>query len=642
MLTSEARQIDLAPHLSFMRDPMGKIGVDEALASQSWDPLPGAFNIGFTRDAIWLRLDIDRPVKVAPVWLLEVNNSVFDELRLYERLPDATWREQLAGDDIPRANWEHPGRTPVFRLDLSESGRRTLLLRITARNSISAQITLWHPQRFSAASRDESFAYGLLFGIYAFIILIHFFFWRWARESLSGWYALYVANSFGQMLISFGYVQLYSGLNGQISDMMLALLICSSPWIGAKLLTNQLELGDVLPALQKWIVQISGAIAIVTCTLSLGVSYTAGVMPTQIFSLAIALTLIILAINLAWRGHRPGVFFLIAYGPLVVGILVRVMRNFTLLPPNFITDNGYQIGAIAHMIVMSLVLMNRYNLMKEKMAQAQADALNIKTMHAEALESEVKLRTASLTSEINRREALEKELRQSLEVEKTARQEQRDFVAMVSHEFRTPLAVIDTSVQRIAGGTQPEQTIDRCRNVRDSVRRMTRLMDEFLSLDRVDSDLRTSTIKATDPKKILDGAMAEWDRGSVELSTEVLPSSIRCDEQLLRIALRNLLSNALRHSPEGVPVKLKARKGLEDGIEFEVSDSGSGIPADEIPKLFQKYFRGRGAQNEPGAGLGLYLTERIAKLHGGSVTVSSNSEGSRFVLTIPSKPSGKP
>jgi len=104
---------------------------------------------------------------------------------------------------------------------------------------------------------------------------------------------------------------------------------------------------------------------------------------------------------------------------------------------------------------------------------------------------------------------------------------------------------------------------------------------------------------------------------------------------LLRIALRNLLANAVRHAPEGVPVQFHAQGRVDGGVDFAVADAGCGIPADELPRLFQKYFRGRGAQDKPGAGLGLYLVQRIARLHGGTVVVTSNAAGSRFVLTVP-------
>jgi two-component system, sensor histidine kinase LadS len=68
---------------------------------------------------------------------------------------------------------------------------------------------------------------------------------------------------------------------------------------------------------------------------------------------------------------------------------------------------------------------------------------------------------------------------------------------------------------------------------------------------------------------------------------------------------------------------------------FAIVDAGGGIPADELPRLFQKYFRGRGAQYKPVAGLGLYLVERIAKWHGGTVVVTISAAGSRFVLAVP-------
>ncbi len=634
VLAPEMTRVDLAPYLSLLRDAGGAMSVAEAAGSADWHPLPGVFNVGFTSDALWLRLAIERPAASPREWLLEVNNAVLDDVRLYRCTPAGAWEEHRAGEDIPRDQWDLTYRNPVFRLDLAEPDQEVVWLRVTSRNSISAQVRLWRPAVFGEASRSESLAHGLLLGIYITIIVIHLFFWRWTRSAVNGWYAFYVMDSFFHVAISYGYLQQYTGLPGRISDMALALLLCVSLGLGARMSTGVLELAPRMPRTSRWLVRSMAAVSVITALLSVTVSYAAGVAPAQIVAFIEVVVLMAISLRLLRQGHRPAVFFLAAFGLYFTGIVLRVARNFMLLPPNLLTDNSFQIGAIAHMLVMSLAIIYRYNSMKVAAEQAQAEALRLKTQRAEELEVEVAARTLSLTTEIAQREQLEVDLRHSLAVEKLARQEQRDFVAMVSHEFRTPLAIIDTSVQRIASSEPSAVTRERCGNIREAAHRMIRLMDEFLSMDRLNGDLLVFTAVDEDAEAIVRGAAAEWDQGCIDVTCADLPWRIACDASLLRIALRNLLANAVRHSPAGTPVRFHAQGRADGGIDFAITDAGCGIPADEMPRVFQKYFRGRGAQHEPGAGLGLYLVERIAKLHGGTVAVTSNATGTRFVLAI--------
>lgn len=635
VLSPEMTRVDLAPHLSLLRDASGRMGVAEAADSPDWHSLSGTFNLGFTPDALWLRVRIERPAASPRQWILEVNNAVLDDVRLYQRTAAGTWEAHRAGEDVPRDQWDLSYRNPVFRIDLAETNPQTLWLRITSRNSISAQIRLWRPAAFGEASRRESLAYGLLLGIYIAIITLHLLFWRSTRSAVNGWYALYVMDSFLHIALSFGYLQLYTGMPGRISDMALSLLICVSLWIGATMSTGVLELAPRMPRTARWLVRSMAVLSALTALLSLTVSYAAGVAPAQILAFIEVAVLMVISLRLLMQHHRPAAIFLAAFGLYFTGIVLRVARNFMLLPPNLLTDNSFQIGAIAHMVVISLAIIYRYNSLKETAEQAQAEALRLKVKRAEELEEEVAARTRSLTAEIARREQLEADLRRSLEVEKLARQEQRDFVEMASHEFRTPLTIIDTSVQRIAGSESAAVTQERCRNIREATRRMIRLMDEFLSLERMDGDLAAFTAVDEDAAAIVRGAAAEWDRGCIDVACADLPQRLVCDAGLLRIALRNLLANAVRHSPEGVPVRFQVQGRTDGGVDFVITDAGGGIPADEMPRLFQKYFRGRGAQDKPGAGLGLYLVERIAKLHGGTVAVTSSATGSRFVLSVP-------
>lgn len=168
-------------------------------------------------------------------------------------------------------------------------------------------------------------------------------------------------------------------------------------------------------------------------------------------------------------------------------------------------------------------------------------------------------------------------------------------------------------------------------------KRYTRhMLHEFLSLDRLDSDLRVLHLVTCNPRDIIDSAAAESIPERIALHCDHLPDQFSCDMPLLRVTIDNLLTNALHYSPADSPISLSAR-GLSDGaVEIAVADAGPGIAEDELAKVFNRYFRGRAFKTRSGAGLGLYLVDHIARLHGGSVRVeSAPGQGARFVLLLP-------
>jgi len=311
-------------------------------------------------------------------------------------------------------------------------------------------------------------------------------------------------------------------------------------------------------------------------------------------------------------------------------------RTLGLVEPTLLTDYAYQIGSIVHLLIMSLAITGRYNTMKREKLVAQ-----IALTHS--LESKVQERTASLVNEVARRETLEGELRRSLVVEQQARTEQRDFMALVSHEFRTPLAIINASVHHVAQSLNAAQgkSLERCSNIKESARRMTDLMDDYLSLERLEGDLQTLRTQTCNAQELVTAVAAEWPAGQVTLTLDQQKLTMQCDPRLLQVALRNLVANGQRHSPAASPVQLSVQGQPDGSVTFSVRDAGSGIAADELAHLFQKFFRGRSAQGSPGAGLGLYLVDRIALLHGGKVRVESQlGHGSLFTLTLPHRSEG--
>jgi signal transduction histidine kinase len=246
--------------------------------------------------------------------------------------------------------------------------------------------------------------------------------------------------------------------------------------------------------------------------------------------------------------------------------------------------------------------------------------------HAEHLEHKVAQRTT--------------ELEQAMVVIEQALTDERQFIAMLSHEVRSPLAVIDTAAQllslRLKDDAAQLAVVER---IRRGSARLSNFFDNCLTQDRI-----ASHHFAVQPAPIDVRHMVSWVVEScAQLSNDqpvdvdVAPElpTLQGDEVLLRIALTNLLSNAFKYSPDGTTVTVRVWREAQLCC-FSVEDSGAGIPAEEAALIFQKYRRGRAAEGKPGAGLGLALVDRIATLHGGSVRMKRRElQVTRFILTIP-------
>jgi NtrC-family two-component system sensor histidine kinase KinB len=218
-----------------------------------------------------------------------------------------------------------------------------------------------------------------------------------------------------------------------------------------------------------------------------------------------------------------------------------------------------------------------------------------------------------------------------------------DLVATVAHEFRTPLTSLRMAIHLLseqAAGPLREKQAELLFAARDDCDRLQAIVDELLDLSRiqggklelhaVDIDVESLSRRAADAQR----SAAELAR--VELRCEVLPGQgdVRVDPDRIALVFANLLGNAIRHSPEGGVVSLRAR-GSDSEVRFEVIDAGPGVPREYRQAIFEKYFQLAGAPSG-GAGLGLYIAREIVRAHGGEIGVDGEpGEGARFWFTLP-------
>jgi len=237
------------------------------------------------------------------------------------------------------------------------------------------------------------------------------------------------------------------------------------------------------------------------------------------------------------------------------------------------------------------------------------------------------------------REEANRELAKALERQKETNRAQRDFVTMASHEFRTPLAIIDGGAQRIMrknGKMSSEDILSRASKIRSAVSRMQRVMESILgsassedgsiALNKSSFDVVRLVKKLCLESEILSSSHA------IEHDLSGLPDLVVGDPLLVGQAIGNLISNALKYSPQSSRIEIRGWTEA-DRFHISVTDFGVGIPKDELDQVFSRFFRASTASGIPGTGVGLNLARRVARQHDGSLNVES-VEGKGSVFTI--------
>ena len=249
----------------------------------------------------------------------------------------------------------------------------------------------------------------------------------------------------------------------------------------------------------------------------------------------------------------------------------------------------------------------------------------------------------AVIDDISDRKRAEEELLRSLAREKELGQMKNSFVSMVSHEFRTPLGIIQSSAEILADyldQLDPDDRREQLRSIVKNTRRMADLMEEVLVLGRLDAGKMDFSPAAMDLlafcERTVDEVMAaNENRCPIELDCAAAPEDFVGDERLLRHIFTNLLSNAVKFSEVGSSVTFSLREA-GDQVVFVVHDRGLGIPEADLPRLFNAFQRGRNVAHVPGTGLGLIVVKRCAELHGGEIKIQSNlGRGTTATVRIP-------
>jgi signal transduction histidine kinase len=259
------------------------------------------------------------------------------------------------------------------------------------------------------------------------------------------------------------------------------------------------------------------------------------------------------------------------------------------------------------------------------------------------LESTVIQRTTELQKTLVELEASKEHLTKSLEKEKEVNDLKSRFVSMASHEFRTPLSTVLSSISLLAKYSTTEDQPKRDKHIdriKSSVKTLTDILNEFLSLGKIEEgkvEVKSELIDVSEFINSITNEMNVLLKPGQEIKYEHSGNtSTYTDSSLLKHVLINLISNAIKFSPENANILISCKVDNEN-TTIKITDQGMGIPMADQIHLFERFFRATNATNIQGTGLGLHIVGRYIEILNGNISYESELEkGSTFKIVLPS------
>lgn len=608
---------ELREGVAVFTDPSGQ----ETIASVSllkpglFRPLQRTFSAGYTRSVFWFRFTLQREASAPVSWLLRILPPYLDDLRLYEPDGSGDFRERRAGDIFSFAQRETPYRGFALKLDLPDDRPRTYFLRLQTTSTSVMHLSLWTSSAFAAATQPEYLLFGLFHGALALMLVHLLFYWRRFQNRSY----LYFLGSIAAALM------LALSINGFAAQYIFPDLPALTDWLTSAstsltyVLTVLFFLSFLGISRQKPRLFYLYGFAVAVSFVTLASTFTGHYTEMAPIMVSLSLALIPPSLFFSWRAMRTGlpggkaIFWGYLLYSLFVGATLLTALGF--LPGDTLLLHGWQYGMAAYIFFMQHAVI-------AQLRRWEADRM-------------AALRRAGQA------EALAQE-----ETEK--RQRQAQYLALMTHELKTPLAVIDSAIQALGYlQTNPEPDVARRHTrVRQAVSQLNSLVENALSREVGEDTSLTPRLATVNVEQLVSDLVAAMADPACRLELDIPPNAVCvADRTLVRVALGNLIENAFKYAPPDTPIQVRVRpsqaKG-ESGLLFEVCNACRDLPPDAASQVFEKHWRGPNSIGTEGIGLGLYLVRAIARAHGGESECFIATDRARFTLWLPGLPEPAP
>lgn len=599
-----------------------------SMFSVSGSPTPGIFDTA----AQWRLFFLKNPTGQPVTRLIEVGRQRLNYIDFYS--VDETLRvtRYEAGSRRPFAVRPYPHRTYIFPVTVAAGETMRVLLRTKSEGAIVVTARAWERDAFTAHSTRTSWFYGIMHGTALVLVLLAGVGAFSFRDRASFWLLVQVAGFHVRLLGLSGHLhEVFLPSQPLLADMLGDFATGPGLAGGFMFLVEFLNLRERMPR-AAWLFQ-----GLAVASVALGATAFAGWYGTaapavNLGVLAYAfLTVGVLVLSLL-RGERGLGLLCLGVAVPMAAIVLRIGRNFGLPVDAETAEWSISIGFYGYAVILGVAIARHIRMMEAERLRLAHRMLDETARRESILNQMVQERTRAL-------EESQRRLVANLERERQLRQEQRNFLSMVSHEFKTPMSIILASVSTMSEcRLDEEETAEEMGNIFTAVARMQGLVEKCLSDAWLDQASIVLDIATLDLTALLGDLLAAQrithEERAYTLTNEGTPRPIHGDDMLLRMMFANVLENAAKYSPPGTPVAVAVR-WMDGQVQVSFADRGDPITPDDRARIFEKFYRSPRQRRKEGAGLGLYLVRRIARLHNGDIALDPDAAtGNRFVVTL--------
>lgn len=568
-------------------------------------PLHSTRSLGYNTNAHWFRAVLNPAPDAPKRWVLVIGSAELENVDVW--LGDDVRGFQYYALGYHRSYEGRPLGTRLFSIPMDVFVGTQIYLRVSTTNALNVHANLWQVNAFTTHETRDNFYRGGYFGILLIVVVLYLIFGLRAADSVLLAYAGYISAQLLFHLGTNGYLPVLLGEDSAWATDALPRI----GWLGgaaciALMWDKLLELKNTLPRLHIFYLwNIGFSLSFLPFAL---MPFLVGEWLLYFVKLENALNIFIFFISmvLLWRYWRRDkraelLVYFVAFAIPALATAVNASLNQGWLAWNAVTAEFYQVATLVHVLVMSYGL-----------------ALRLRQMQVDKQAAEQEVVLAAQRAE-----------------------EQRRFVAMLSHEFGNPLAAIDRAAQmiQIKAGDLSSQEQQRLQQIRHNASTLSGFVSNFLMTEALDHNAISPARQRCAIDNLFAQSVQQLDQEAqqrLRFTTTPLDATFLLDARLIQAALINLINNALCYSPPDSAVSVTATQRTA-GLSMAVTDCGTGLSAAELDSLGKPYFRATSAQGKAGSGLGYYFSRRIVEAHGGTLKARLSERGGLVVeLFLPS------
>lgn len=556
-------------------------------------------DFGFTNHNYWLRFQLKNTTNEELIYFFETARPITDVAELYTIKSNNQVAKYISGDKIPYSQRSFNHRKTIFKISLQPQEQQQFYLHIKSDGEmLSMPMVLHSLQHLLEVTSFEQFVFGFFYGILIIAAILYLFFFFAMRDKTFLYYSMYVVFiGLLQFSIDGYFYEFVTPQSGWLSLHAVIIFACIANFFLGRYAQVFLKIKEYNRFINNAFYVLYGLDLLLFLSLffipkALEFSYPIANGLGLILLLLIITSVIIIYI----RTKKLDRFFVTGIFFLICGFVVFILKNFSILPLTFWTENGSKLGTGMEVIFLSLSMANLIRNLKDEREELQTIALQ-------------------KSEEMNELKSY--------------------FLSNISHELRTPLNAILNTARSMANDSKDENIQNGSQIIKYSTYSLLSSINDILDFSKIERNEIKLEITEFDLVKMVEHIANNFAREAKDKGLEFtfikgdnLPEMVKGDSVRLNQILHNVLSNALKFTNEGfVKFKMEAKHDKSNNvlITFSISDTGVGISKEKINSIYDSFSQ-EGINNKRkfgGLGLGLYIVKHLVNLHEGKIKMNS-------------------